>query len=357
MPLIPLESVIDAVTRAACRERLWTTSKVTLTCGKLGDVGEPMLPMVFTVAMARARGYSPYRIEQNVRTGRWHALRRGIFCLREHWAADAGDPMLRHVMEATAARLSVARFTVVSGWSAAVLHNLPCPAARLGLVTLTAECGARIRRPDLHVAVAPLPTAHVQDRFGVPTTTAARCAVDVARQSGADDFASVVCLLDAALHDGKASRVELQRMLDGMRRWPGSGVAVRALAFADEKAETPLESRSRVFIAEAGLPAPATQVEICDDTGRFVARVDFLWPEYRTVGEADGRTKYRQPGDLYKEKRREDRLRELGLEIVRWSWADIHDRSDETEQRIWQAFARGRARSHADAGFLLLRRS
>jgi len=130
-------------------------------------------------------------------------------------------------MEATAARLSVARFTVVSGWSAAMLHNLPCPAARLGLVTLTAECGARIRRPDLHVAVAPLPTAHVQDRFGVPTTTAARCAVDVARQSGADDFASVVCLLDAALHDGKASRVELQRMLDGMRRWPGSGVAVR----------------------------------------------------------------------------------------------------------------------------------
>ena len=62
----------------------------------------------------------------------------------------------------------------------------------------------------------------------------------------------------------------------------------------------------------AGLPAPVLQWEVCSPCGAVVARVDFGWPELRTVGEFDGRVKYgrllrpgQDPGDaVFEEKRR-----------------------------------------------------
>jgi hypothetical protein len=58
---------------------------------------------------------------------------------------------------------------------------------------------------------------------------------------------------------------------------------------------------------------------------------DFWWPETGLVGEFDGRGKYlrdeftrgRTTAEVVlDEKRRENRLRALGLTVVRWEWAD-----------------------------------
>jgi hypothetical protein len=69
-------------------------------------------------------------------------------------------------------------------------------------------------------------------------------------------------------------------------------VARRVVAFADARAESPLESISRLRMREHGVPAPEPQVEIWID-GRFAGRVDFYWDEYGVIGEADGWGKYR----------------------------------------------------------------
>jgi hypothetical protein len=53
--------------------------------------------------------------------------------------------------------------------------------------------------------------------------------------------------------------------------------------------------------------------------------------EFRTLGEFDGKIKYgrllkpgEQPGDVvWREKLREDALRRLGWEVVRWTWAEL----------------------------------
>jgi hypothetical protein len=58
----------------------------------------------------------------------------------------------------------------------------------------------------------------------------------------------------------------------------------------------------------------------------------WIWKEQRTIGEFDGKIKYGRllkPGQsieevLFEEKRREDALRDLGWQIVRWLWADIY---------------------------------
>jgi very-short-patch-repair endonuclease len=77
-----------------------------------------------------------------------------------------------------------------------------------------------------------------------------------------------------------------------------------------------------------GLPSVELQVEIRDERGGFVARVDFLFHQARTVVEFDGLVKYGGAGGrqaLIDEKRREDSLRSLGYQVVRLTWRELYD--------------------------------
>src|SRR5439155_5833445 len=112
------------------------------------------------------------------------------------------------------------------------------------------------------------------------------------------------------------------------------------VGFADPRAETPLESISRVAFHQLGLPAPEPQVEIWHH-GYFVARVDFLWRKQCLVGEADGKVKYANVEDLYAEKRREESLRDLGLEVVRWDWAAAYRPGPDLQDSIERGLRRG----------------
>lgn len=108
------------------------------------------------------------------------------------------------------------------------------------------------------------------------------------------------------------------------------------------------ESVSRVLLRHAGLPTPELQVELLDDRGRLVARPDFLWREFGVVGEFDGKIKYLnllRPGEtaadvVLREKQREERMRELGLIVIRWIWDEIYER-DELVNRISRALRQG----------------
>jgi hypothetical protein len=106
-------------------------------------------------------------------------------------------------------------------------------------------------------------------------------------------------------------------------------------------------------VSEPGTPArrrtagTGPQQDIFDENGQFVARVDFCWKEQRTIGEFDGKIKYgklRKPGQsledaIFAEKLREDSLRDLGWQIVRWIWADLYRRGV-IRDRVLRAFAR-----------------
>ncbi|MHA7248085.1 hypothetical protein [Arthrobacter tecti] len=104
--------------------------------------------------------------------------------------------------------------------------------------------------------------------------------------------------------------------------------ALRVLEFANGLALYPGESISRVNMHLLGFPAPELQHSFSDARGKL-AEVDFWWKDYGLVGEFDGRTKYLKPEYLkgrtpsqvvIDEKNRENRLRALGLNVVRWEW-------------------------------------
>lgn len=166
--------------------------------------------------------------------------------------------------------------------------------------------------------------------------------MDLAR---AGSLVDGVVVADSALRKGRCSVAELLRIQGDCARWPGVGRAKLAVELADPKAESVLESVSRVAMHQEGLPVPRTQVTVRDTNG-FHGRVDFLWQDFRVIGEADGLGKYeptvsRTTRDIVRaEKRREERLTDLGFEIVGWGWQDATNPS-RLAARLRAAFARG----------------
>lgn len=70
------------------------------------------------------------------------------------------------------------------------------------------------------------------------------------------------------------------------------------------------------------------QLELYDQWGNLVARVDFYWREQRVVGESNGLAKYSGDdgiGRVLYEKQRSDALTELGNRVVPWGWKDLED--------------------------------
>lgn len=154
---------------------------------------------------------------------------------------------------------------------------------------------------------------------------------------------------DSALHRKLTSTSGLAETLVACTGWPGAAQARRVLDFADGRAEAPSESLARILFAEQGLPAPTPQARIEDGAG-LIGFVDFLFEDQRTVVEIDGKVKYQPTSGsdagrvLWREKRREDRLREAGYEVIRLSWADIVHAPRQSAARIRAAFVRAASR-------------
>lgn len=233
---------------------------------------------------------------------------------------------------------------ILSHGSAAVLHGLPVWAEAVERVHVTrSRQGNGTKRSVVQVHGAPLDPREMTMVDGVPVTSLTRTVLDLARTLPMEQ---AVASGDRALALGLPTR-ELETGLVAMERWPGVRSARRVIAFLDARSESVGESVSRLRLMEEGLPAPEPQREIFGPDGRLIARVDFCWEEKKTIGEFDGKIKYGRllkPGQriedvIFDEKLREDALRDLGWQIVRWLWRDLYRRGA-LRERVLRAFAR-----------------
>lgn len=224
---------------------------------------------------------------------------------------------------------------VASHESAALVHDLPLfdlpPYA-----VATRQWGAWRGGADGRVRIGPLPPHHVCEVSGIPVTVLPRTVVDLARSAS---VRSAVVVGDAALRRS-IDRPALLEMLNEISEWADLGRARAVVDFLDRRAESALESLSRVIFHEYGVPPPEPQYEI--DLGSRLCRVDFYWKDFNTIGEADGRVKYtgeldpsRSPEEVvWEEKLREDDLRDSGRKMVRWTYNQMLRQTDETVARI-----------------------
>lgn len=325
----------------------------------------------FTMAQALACGVTRGWVRHAVKDGRVLVLRRGVFVESTLvLGADARglhrldvaaallnrelppDPTRRHAPEQ---RLAVGHRSAAVLWKLCaplppVLGDPPQPEharpARIDDATppvrhlvelISADRCRRSFRWGVHVRPATLPVADVTVLDCLPVTTIERTVVDLARELSRRD---AVMVADSALRRG-ASADRMREIADECRVWRGGRQALEVVAFADGRAESAAESLARYVLAKHGLPAPELQVELSDAAG-LIGRVDMLFRDLRTIVEIDGKVKYTgQDSDvLWREKRREDRLREAGWEVVRVTWTQLVSAPREVVARIRAAFAR-----------------
>jgi predicted transcriptional regulator of viral defense system len=296
-------------------------------------------------ADAVANGYTDAELARLVRRNSLLRLQRGTYAVTP--ARLPTDATVRHALMVAPTIAGLRSPSVVCSLSAAAIHGLPLWRLRLDRVHVLRRppaAGNGSRRLRLHIARIDDDEVTLID--GVAVTNLTRTVVDVARTV---PFESAVVMADHALRTRGTSTRDLENCLSRMGRVPGSRAAARVIAFADPLSESVGESRSRVLIHRLALPVPDLQVRVLRPDGSEIGRCDFGWEPYRTVGEFDGRIKYgrlSRPGEdagdaVFREKRREDELRDHRWEVARWTWADL-DRPRVVEVRLRRAFARGR---------------
>ncbi len=285
-----------------------------------------------------AEGITSHELTKQVASGELLRLCRGVYGAPVRLSPEQAH---RRLVQATLPQLGPD--AVASHASAAILLGLPVEGRALGRVHVTRRSALHGRaRANLAQHTYLLMDDEVVLIEGIACTSAIRTAIDLGLTS---QFEWAVGACDAVLHRRLADPDQLSAACGRAKGRHGVGSARAAVAFADGRAESILESISRVQIHRLGLPAPVLQHPIELD-GRVVAFSDFAWPELRVVGEADGVAKY---GDqafdqrsgtevIRDEKRREEDIRDAEWFIVRWDWAVAH-RPAVLERRIRAGFA------------------
>jgi hypothetical protein len=286
-------------------------------------------------------GWSSAELDRLARSGEVQRVRRGAYECAPPRSLDRRDQH-RRLIAATIRQTFVD--AAVSHMSAAVLHQLPIWNNELERVHITRHQsgGGKIRR-YVHLHVAPLADIDVCEIEGQRVTTLARTVLDLLRTLTMERS---VPIGDAALRLGLTLE-ELAEVAGRCIGWRGMLQARRAMNFLDARSESAGESYSRVVLDRIGIPAPIPQYEVWD-RGVLIGRADFCWEEFRTLGEFDGKQKYGQllkkgqtaADAVFAEKRREDALRDLGWQIVRWLWEDLYH-PQELRRRLERAFERG----------------
>jgi very-short-patch-repair endonuclease len=174
-------------------------------------------------------------------------------------------------------------------------------------------------QPGLTVHRDLLADDEVTDAAGLLTTTALRTAWDLARWL---PTVEAVVAMDAL---AKLGRFTPGAVLQIHGRYPRARWRRRVpgvIALCDPRAESPMESRSRLVLVLRGLPHPELQYRVFDEFGAFIARLDMAYPPLKLAMEYDGRghlEAWQQTSDA-----RRLNLREAaGWSVLRFTASDV----------------------------------
>lgn len=290
------------------------------------------------------QGWTRSAISAAVRAGRLVRLQHGVYA--------AGPPDVRTAVRAALAKAGAG--AAASHRTAGRLRQFWLPGKTSSLIELTRPGAIERTHRGVRLHGSRLPEEFVEDLDGIPVTTIARTAVDIARGLTLPD-AMLVVDSAARLLIAQASSEDLRVLRDLSRRaqllplaleplqhafasvwtWPGT-VAVRgAIELMDPASESPYESRSRGWMYEAKLPMPLTAYRVQGASGAWYWS-EFAWVDQRVLGEVDGVEKYGRTGEEVAQSVRAERARQADLQDAGWTFArwTTSERRDVVLRRI-----------------------
>lgn len=275
-----------------------------------------------------ANGFTDSQIRRAVRTGDLIRVVRGVYGTVRSSAPAGVDQRAHEYCQLIRSSALCGDDPLISHASAAALHKLPLVEIDRDVVHVTQQArsgGQRRGRVFRHLGAAAIEQTRID---GIRVTSVPRTLVDLARTNS---FRSAVAAIDAALHDGSASKEQLADEVRSAAGRSGAAAARRAIEFADGLSESPGESLTRAALCELGFPPPQLQMRVLDRHGVFLGRVDLAYLELGLLIEFDGLVKYGGLVDgpdartaLIREKRREDGLRSSGFIVLRLTWSDLN---------------------------------
>lgn len=252
-------------------------------------------------------------------------LHRNVYC-------QAGAE-LTAVDRARAAWLWSGRTATLSGHSAAALLG-----ARWIPYDAPVEL-ARIRRPGapgIRIHSGQIRDDELCEIDEISCTTAAPTAYDLGRRLGLE---SGVIRIDDLLH---ATRTDLTQVISVAKRYPGArGIRQlrETLEYVDAGAESPQETRLRLLLVRSGIERPVTQIQVSDEWGAVVRRIDMGWPEWKVGVEYDGEQHWTNPDNYAADIDRLEFLAAMGWRIVRVSSRQLRYQRPEIVRRVREALA------------------
>jgi hypothetical protein len=242
----------------------------------------------------------------------WRRLLPDIFA----WA----QLRLDHQAWCLAAGLFLGARGAVSGRAAAAVWGADV-LVRGEPIEVTVPRSTRLRAPvGLTIVRSPLPADDVAAWAGIRVTTPRRTAFDLGRRL---PLIEAVVAVDAMLATRLISRGALAALVRDRSYWPGLPQLRTVVLLCDPGAESPMETRLRLILISGGLPRPATQYEVRDNSDLFVARLDLAYPKWKLGIEYEG-DHHRSRAVFQRDLRRINALRACGWTVLRFAARDIY---------------------------------
>ncbi|MFE7741822.1 DUF559 domain-containing protein [Nocardia sp. NPDC057455] len=223
---------------------------------------------------------------------------------------------------------------VLVGFSAAAMHGTLWLDDKPAEITLPTRA-----RPPRHVLVYrdAIPAGEVCTVGGFRCTTPARTTFDLARRL---DFGEAVEVVDALCNATRLTIPDIERLADRHPRARGATSLRRTLPYIDGGAESLQETRTRLLLRQAGLPAPETQIRVPGPDGMTFARLDMGWHRWRVGVEYDGAHHWTNRDQRAWDIDRTAALESLGWTLIRVSAALLTHRPHTITARARAALRR-----------------
>jgi uncharacterized protein DUF559 len=253
----------------------------------------------------------------------WRHLGYQLYCWTEvqvdHWSLLSA---WRRVLPSEA---------VFAGASAAWLLGLDIEPTHP--IEIQVPTGSGIRsRPGLDVRRCVIPHREIVSSRGLRGTALHRTLIDICVRRPSVE---ALVVIDMAVRACLTNPAALGRYAEAAAGRPGAG-RLRSLAELAAPAESPMETRLRWLLIQAGVPRPEVQIDLHDRDGRFVGRADLYYPTKRLVLEFDGGN---HRDRLVEDDRRQNLLINAGFRLLRFTAADVHRRPDVVVAQVRGALA------------------
>lgn len=238
----------------------------------------------------------------------WRRLGSELYC----WSGLREDPLL--VLKAWRSLLPPE--SVFAGATAAWILGLDM--TPIDPVEIVVPVGSGVRsRAGLSVRYCEISRSEISTVRGLRTTTLRRTLTDLCLRLPAVE---ALVAIDMAVAASLTDRATLIRQAESTKGRAGAS-RLRSLAALAAPAESPMETRLRWLLIQAGLPHPEVQTDLCDSSQQFVARADLYYPSARLVLEYDGGN---HRDRLIEDDRRQNLLINAGFRLLRFTAADVH---------------------------------